>query len=962
MNFESVLVIVGGFPLAADGLLLAARSVGLSARTMSPTQAVDHLSGEIQAGQEPCVILLAPDIAHVTAVARELRSVGATGHLIFFSSGQRTAALRKELQRAPMIGSHWSSADTDDPALGKIIGDAARDAQRRAKLRTTLDRANMQRQAHTQPVDSVNYRRLLLAERYLENFLSQTQDAIISLDAKSTVLYCNDSATQLFQQSGRAMLGLPVSQLSCWSPALQQDIDRVSVDHSVLTSEFDCLFAGKAVPIEIVFSAVRDNAGQFIGTTLIIRDISVRREHAETQRQAHERRTRAIDRERIRLVGMFDKAPGFMAIMKGPEHVFELANQAFCQLAGSRDLLGKPVSEAIAEFVQQGFLALLDAVYASGEPFLGKAMPIAIERQRGKVEQLFIDFVFQPVTDEDGRVIGIFCQGSEVTAQKLAQDALLTHQAELENLVNERTAALRATEAALHQSQKLEAIGKLTGGVAHDFNNILQVIGSNLEMLQAESRNTPTTLARLQKAIASVDRGAKLSSQLLSFARRQPLQPVATNLGRILRDMDDLLRRALGESIEVETIVGGGLWITMVDRNQLENVILNLAINARDAMCSEGHLTLELGNAMLDDAYVHSESDVPAGQYVMLAVSDTGTGMSPETMERAFDPFFTTKGEGEGTGLGLSMVYGFVKQSGGHIRIYSELEHGTTFKIYLPRVHLPEALVEDVRRAPALGGSETVLVVEDDLLLQATVVEMLAGFGYRTLKAKDGETALTVLKSGVHVDLLFTDVVMPGPVRSPDLARQAKEMLPDIEILFTSGYTQNAIVHGGRLDPGVELISKPYRRDDLARKIGHVLANKRQARIMATAVRPSALAGGEPKAASSRRILVVEDNTDGRDMLCELLGVLGHRAHGVSNAEDALVALAKESFDILLTDIGLPGMSGNQLAKIAKQNQPALRVIFASGHGAVTGIEFEALSLPKPYDLVQLKQALENAR
>jgi PAS domain S-box-containing protein len=949
VNHQSVLLLSGSSFLAVQGSVLEeiVLSLGLQLRCTAPQHGLEHLKEQIQAGQEPCVILIAPDTAHVAVLGRELRKLWASGHLIFITTGESTSALQKQLQHAPMIGSHWSIADADDADLGKTIGDAVHNTLRRAKLRTTLNKANAQLQAQA-PLDSLEFRRLLLSERYLESFLSQTNDAIVSLDANATVLYCNASASRLFGISANAMLGLPASRLACWSSSLQQDLDRVAGEQSVLTSESDCVFAGKAVPIEVVFSTVRDDAGTFIGTTLIIRDISVRREHAEAQRQAQESRHRALERERVRLVAMFDQAPGFMAIMKGPEHVFELANQAYCQMAGSRELLGITAKEAFPEVVEQGFLTLLDRVYQTGRPYLGKAMPIVFQRQAGRVEELFVDFVYQPVLDEQGRVTGIFCQGSDVTAQKLAQNALLTHQATLENLVNEKTAALLTTEAALHQSQKLEAIGKLTGGVAHDFNNILQIIASNLEMIEAESRDNPATLARLRKAIASVDRGAKLSSQLLSFARRQPLKPLATNLGRILREVDDLLRRALGETIEIETIVDAELWMAMVDRNQLENVILNLAINARDAMQSEGQLTLELGNAMLDDAYVRSETDLPAGHYVMLAVSDTGSGMSAETMEHAFDPFFTTKGEGEGTGLGLSMVYGFVKQSGGHIRIYSELGHGTTFKIYLPRVHLPEALIDDIRSAPALGGSETVLVVEDDLALQATVVEMLTGLGYQTLQAKDGATALEVLKSGVPIDLLFTDVVMPGPVRSPDLARQAKEIHPDIEVLFTSGYTHNAIVHGGRLDPGVELISKPYRRDDLARKIGHCLAHKRQA-------------GSAPNASSMRRILVVEDDTDGCEMLCELLCVLGHDPHGVSNAEDALLALDEHDFDILLTDIGLPGMSGTALAKIAKQNKPELSVIFASGYGVAAGLEFTSFALPKPYDLAMLQQVLDDA-
>ena len=957
MNYQEILAVGDGQAAAGwlPGLQEALGAAGFTFESVPAQDAAAHLKRAVQAGAEPVVLLIDAGAGNPLALARELRAAWPSGHMVFLCAPEALAGLRKELGRAPLIGPHWSVA-TPGPELAALVADAARNTQRRLKLRTTLDRANARLGVH-KPVDGVEFRRLQRSERYLESFLAQTSDAIVSLDETGAVLYSNPSAARLFALDAGAMAGMRASQLPCWSARMQHYLDRIFLGEPVLSAEFDCQFGGKEVPVEVVFSAVSDEAGKYIGTTLIVRDISARRRQMEQERREQEERHQAVDRERARVLDMFDKAPGFMAILQGPRHIFERANQAYYALVGERSLIGRSVSEAFPDLAEQGFAQLLDQVYATGEPWFGQAVPVSLERRPGIVEELYIDVVYQPFVDEEGRVTGIFCQGSDVTARKQAQDALLAQQAQLENLVQERTQALHTTEVALHQSQKLEAIGKLTGGVAHDFNNILQVIGGNLEMLQADAQDNPLALSRLQKAIASVDRGAKLASQLLSFARRQPLQPVATNLGRILRDMDDLLRRALGESVHVETIVSGGLWMTMVDRNQLENVILNLAINARDAMNAQGRLTLELGNAVLDDAYVQSVTDVPAGQYVMLAVSDTGSGMTPETMERAFEPFFTTKKEGEGTGLGLSMVYGFVKQSGGHIRIYSEPGHGTTFRIYLPRVHLPEAVVDDVRRTPASGGTETILVVEDDLALQGTVVEMLGGLGYRTLRARDGESALTVLQSGVHIDLLFTDVVMPGSLPSPELARMAKEILPDIEVLFTSGYTQNAIVHGGRLDPGVELISKPYRRDDLARKIGHLLANRRHAARLAQE-RAAAAPSGDRRATDARRILVVEDNADAREMLCELLGMLGHSAQGAPSAEAALQAMDGLDFDVLLTDIGLPGMSGTDLARQLKRDRPELRVVFASGYGAPEGLDFEAAVLPKPYDLAQLEQAL----
>ncbi|TFW05778.1 response regulator [Oxalobacteraceae bacterium OM1] len=495
--------------------------------------------------------------------------------------------------------------------------------------------------------------------------------------------------------------------------------------------------------------------------------------------------------------------------------------------------------------------------------------------------------------------------------------------------------AVGKMEAALHQAQKMEAIGKLTGGVAHDFNNILQILAGNLELLRLEFAGNAQAAHRLQQARFAVDRGAKLASQLLSFARRQPLQPVPTNLGRVVREMDDLLRRALGEFVDIETVASGGLWTVSLDRNQFENALLNLAVNARDAMNGEGKLTIELGNAALDDNYARQHADVIPGQYVMVAVSDTGSGIPADVLGHIFDPFFTTKPAGEGTGLGLSMVHGFVKQSGGHIKVYSEPGLGTTFKLYLPRVLESEVRETDLRGKPAEGGAETILVVEDDLAVQEAAVAMLSRLGYKVLKAVDGQSALSILQSGIRIDLLFTDVVMPGPVRSPDLARKAQTIQPGIAILFTSGYSQNAIVHGGKLDAGVELISKPYRHEDLANKIRHVLDKAKLASPKTTVEHAEPAAAPATPEAAGLRILVVEDNPDSLLMLCELLGVLGHTARGAASAEEAIGLLRSEAFDVLLTDVGLPGKSGLELAREAIDAYPALRIIFSSGFGDI---------------------------
>ncbi|CAB3753026.1 response regulator [Paraburkholderia humisilvae] len=532
--------------------------------------------------------------------------------------------------------------------------------------------------------------------------------------------------------------------------------------------------------------------------------------------------------------------------------------------------------------------------------------------------------------------------------------------------------ALRHAEEALRFAQKMEAIGKLTGGVAHDFNNLLQVVGGNLQLLAQDVAGSERPAQRVRNALAGVARGAKLASQLLAFGRRQPLAPKVVNLGRFVRGLDDMLRRALGDGIEIETIVAGGLWNTLVDPFQVENALLNLAINARDAMDGQGKLTIEAGNASLDDAYAKRHADVLPGQYVMVAVTDTGAGMTPEVQEHVFEPFFTTKREGQGTGLGLSMVYGFVKQSGGHVKIYSELGHGTTIRLYLPRMRQQEDLETDIDVGPVKGGAETILVVEDDEDVRTTVVEMLSSLGYHVLRAKDAQSALAIVESGVPIDLLFTDVVMPGALRSTELARKARERQPALAVLFTSGYTDNAIVHAGRLDEGVELLSKPYTHEALARKIRHTLrapGAKRaglptlQAEDSQTVMLVDRHRNETFDAVRGLRILFVEDDEMVRASTAEVLRTFGLDIFEAGGSDDAQRVIAAQPVDVLLTDIGLAGRSGIDLALEAMRRQPHLRVIFVSGYPVELAPDQQAalsgaLHLRKPYDPLDLINAL----
>nr|WP_244851782.1 PAS domain S-box protein [Caballeronia sp. SL2Y3] len=710
------------------------------------------------------------------------------------------------------------------------------------------------------------------------------------------------------------------------SATLESELREARAHRSFETEGWRRRKDGSVFWASVLTTALIEADGSLIGFVKIVRDES-------DKRKAHDAVIESERRFRLLVEGVTD----YSIFMLSPEGLVTNWN------SGARRIKGYTAEEIIGSHFSR-FYSPEDA--AAGLP--QRALRIAASEGRFESEgwrlrrdgtRFWAHVIVDAIRDETGTLIGF---------AKITRD--VTEKREADQLLEE-------TRAALLQAQKMEAIGKLTGGVAHDFNNVLQVLRGNLELLRSRCMGDNWSMDRLGNAIDAVERGAKLASQLLAFGRRQALRPVSVNLATMVRGMDDLLRRALGETIEVETVVSGGLWNAFVDLHQLENVLLNLAINARDAMPDGGKLTLELANAMLDDRYVRSLSDVPAGQYVMLGVTDTGVGMPPEVLERAFDPFFSTKPEGEGTGLGLSMAYGFIKQSGGHIRIYSEVGHGTTVRVYLPR-SLVEALEPTQwRNAPVTGGTETILVVEDDQKVQSTVIEMLTDLGYNVLKADNADQALVVLSSGVHIDLVFTDVVMPGSLKSPEMARRAVKMHPNLRVLFTSGYTHNAIVHGGRLDPGVELLSKPYSREDLASKIRQMLGTPNQSS-------ETTVTKAEPPAApaAAKRVLVVEDDRFAREAVSELLVMLGHHAVSTATASGALEALTLDAFDVLLTDVNLPDMAGTELARRAVERCPGMRVIFASGDSVldneVQGFEWQALR--KPYTLEQLEKALRD--
>jgi len=658
-------------------------------------------------------------------------------------------------------------------------------------------------------------------------------------------------------------------------------------------------------------------------------------------------------RETERLRQLFEQSPSFIAVLRGPEHRFEMVNAGYLRLVAHRDVVGLTVRQALPEIEGQGFYELLDKVYATGEPFIGQALPVSLVAAPGAPpEQHFVDFVYQPMRDADGAINGIFVEGIDVTpahqamasvreneirfrtlAQAMPQqvwtarpdgyldwfndltyaysgEALgalegdqwvtivhpadldlasqrwalslssgVTYEAEfrlrrhdgawrwhmaravplfdaqdriagwvgtntdiedqkatvealadlnlnLEVQVHQRTAELMAAEESLRQSQKMEAVGQLTGGIAHDFNNMLGVVIGSLDLLGRRLDPEDARATRYLKAATDgANRAAVLTQRLLAFSRQQPLQPVPIEPNRLVANMSDLLTHALGGSVQLETVLGAGVWRICADPNQLENVILNLAVNARDAMSDSGRLTLETQNAHIDERYAAEQIGILPGQYVLICVTDTGEGMSEEIVAKAFEPFFTTKEVGKGTGLGLSQVYGFVRQSGGHVKIYSEIGVGTSVKIYLPRfIGGDDAGAERERSLGLMRGdiSDLVLVVEDEEAMRQFSVDALRDLGYRVIEAPGAERALELIEEHPDIKLLFTDVVMPG-MNGAKLTAAALQIRPDLKVLYTTGYTRNAVVHNGVLDPGVQLIGKPFTVEALASKLREVL-------------------------------------------------------------------------------------------------------------------------------------------
>ncbi|MDR7331228.1 PAS domain-containing protein [Roseateles asaccharophilus] len=560
---------------------------------------------------------------------------------------------------------------------------------------------------------------------------------------------------------------------------------------------------------------LRDDEGRAVRMIGAMLDLS--------DRKATEAALRASEQQFQTLFERMDEGFCVIEFLDGPhgpmsDYIHVSANPAYLANAGIPNVVGQKVREMVPDEAE-GWVEIYRRVLLTGEPVRFERELVATGR--------YLELAAFRVEPLERRQVAVLFQ--DVTSRHRAEVALRELNDTLERRVTAEVAERLKAEDALRQAQKMEAVGQLTGGIAHDFNNMLAVVISSLDLLDRKFLSHDARAMRFVDAARNgARRAAQLTQRLLAFSRQQPLKPETLDVNKLVAGMSDLLRHSLGGSLKLETVLAGGLWRANADPNQLENAILNLAVNGRDAMDDldgDGRLTIETANCHLDERYAADHLGLQPGQYVMIAVTDTGSGMSPEVMAKAFDPFFTTKEVGRGTGLGLSQVYGFVKQSGGHVRIYSEPGQGTTVKLYMPRQLGAAAEDEQAQGAAAAlhgDGRELVLVVEDEQAVRLMSVEALEELGYRVLETDGAEGALKLIDAHPDIDLMFTDVVMPG-MNGRKLADEARRRRPDLKVLFTTGYTRNAVVHNGVLDPGVHLIGKPFTLDELAARLREVL-------------------------------------------------------------------------------------------------------------------------------------------
>ncbi|MBT1511732.1 PAS domain S-box protein [Bradyrhizobium sp. SRL28] len=615
--------------------------------------------------------------------------------------------------------------------------------------------------------------------------VESSSDAIITILLDGTITGWNGAAERLFGFTAAEALGKNVNIIV--SPdrrgEVRSIVERISRRETIAHYETSRVRKdGSTVDVSLSISPIRSVSGEIVGISKAARDITESKRTQQALSQEIEERQRIFDSSND-LILVTDTAGNFIQVSPSVTAI-----------------LGYQPSDMIGH-------SAIEFIHPDDLEHTRREMRAA---RRGQSKRNFET----RYVNKEGNAVALNWTGtwSEPVRRHFFIGRDLTEK--------------QAAEAQLRHAQKMDAVGQLTGGVAHDFNNILTVITGTIGILEEAVADQPQLAAVAKLIDEAAERGANLTKHLLAFARKQPLQPVELDVNALVLEAAKLLHPTLGEHIEITPLLAEDAWTALADPNQLATAVLNLAINARDAMPNGGKLAIETSNVFLDENYASLQSEVAPGNYVMIAVGDTGSGIPPALLERVFEPFFTTKEVGKGTGLGLSMVFGFVKQSGGHIKIYSEEGHGTSVKIYLPRATgLQQTAAEALVSADIEGGNETVLIVEDDTLVRRYVMTQIGSLGYTTLEAANASDALRFIDDVPAIDLLFTDVIMPGTMNGRQLVDEALKRRPGLKTLFTSGYTENAIVHHGRLDSGVLLLAKPYRKSELARMLRLALAS-----------------------------------------------------------------------------------------------------------------------------------------
>jgi len=696
--------------------------------------------------------------------------------------------------------------------------------------------------------------------RMRRDVLDQMEDAVFAFDLDDHVVYMNNAAERRYGVTPADVLGRHRSQIFIESPAAPRVPDDLppapSTEQRAGVESTHLLLDGTTLRVESIVSRLLDADGNTIGSLAVIRDVS--------QRYREQSRRDALVRLSDRLRDLDDPDEmGFvaarilgetLAVSRVGCGTIDAASETLrverdWTAPGVESLAGVLNLREFGSFVdslkRNEFVAIEDVRTDRRTATTAAALESRSARsfvnvpvvERGQlVAVLYVNDAsvrrwsmdeLHFVRDVAERLRAITERVHAVRALRDSEARLRQANESLEIAVAHRTRELMATEEALRQSQKMEAIGQLTGGIAHDFNNLLAVVSNSLQILQRRLGDGHPEMAERYIGMArdSIRRAAALTHRLLAFSRRQTLDPKPTDVNRLIAGMEELIRRTAGPEVVVEVVGAGGLWPTQVDGPQLENALLNLCINARDAMAPQGgRLTIETANKWLDD-HAAAERELSPGQYIAVCVSDTGAGMTPDVISRAFDPFFTTKPTGSGTGLGLSMVYGFVRQSGGQVRAYSQVGVGTTMCLYLPRFvgELGDAAKPDSVEAEGSADGETIMVIEDEEMIRTLVAEELQGRGYRVLSAPDGPAGLSVLRSDARIDLLISDVGLPGGLNGRQVADAARVTRPALKVLFVTGYAENAAVGNGLLEPGMEVMTKPFDLSALSARIRTML-------------------------------------------------------------------------------------------------------------------------------------------